>query len=99
MAAVTEEQVERVRSLIASIPPGMVSTYGDLAAAAGLSSPRIVAWILRTDSADLPWFRVVPVSGRPAQSVANRQLARLRDDGTPIVDGRVVMAAARVDLR
>ena len=54
MAQVTEEQVERVRSLVAAIPSGRVSTYGDIAAVAGLSSPRIVAWIMRTDSSDLP---------------------------------------------
>ena len=42
MGAVTEEQVETVRALVASIPPGRVATYGDVAEAAGLSSPRIV---------------------------------------------------------
>ena len=66
MAAVTDEQVERVRALVASIPAGRVSTYGDIADAAGLSSPRIVGWIMRTDSSDLPWHRVITASGRPA---------------------------------
>lgn len=42
MAPVTDEQVELVRSLVAAIPLGRVSTYGDIAALAGLSSPRIV---------------------------------------------------------
>ncbi|EUA67483.1 6-O-methylguanine DNA methyltransferase, DNA binding domain protein [Mycobacteroides abscessus subsp. bolletii 1513] len=65
MAAVTEEQVELVRSLVASIPAGRVATYGDIADAAGLSSARIVGWIMRTDSADLPWHRVIGASGRP----------------------------------
>ena len=54
MAAVTDEQVERVRALVASIPAGRVATYGDIATAAELSSPRIVGWIMRTDSSDLP---------------------------------------------
>ena len=40
MPAVTDEQVETVRGLVASIPAGRVSTYGDIADAAGLSSPR-----------------------------------------------------------
>ena len=79
MAAVTEEQVEAVRALVAAIPAGQVSTYGDLAAAAGLSSPRIVGWIMRTDTADLPWHRVVPASGRPAPHLASRQLERRSD--------------------
>ena len=74
MAAVTDEQIERVRSLVAAIPSGRVSTYGDIASAAGLSSPRIVGWIMRTDSADLPWHRVITASGRPAAHLTSRQL-------------------------
>ncbi|WP_238422523.1 MGMT family protein [Gordonia sp. 'Campus'] len=97
MAAITEEQVERVRALVASIPVGMVSTYGDLAAAAGLSSPRIVGWIMRTDTADLPWHRVVPASGRPAPHLARRQLSRLRAEGVPIADERVRLRECRWD--
>lgn len=89
MAKVTDEQVERVRDLVASIPPGQVSTYGDIAAAAGLSSPRIVGWIMRTDSSDLPWHRVISASGRPAAHLATRQLERLRAEGVLAVDGRV----------
>ncbi|WP_040518163.1 MGMT family protein [Gordonia neofelifaecis] len=96
MAAVTEEQVEAVRALVAAIPPRAVSTYGDLAAAAGLPSPRIVGWIMRTDSADLPWHRVVPASGRPAPGLRARQLARLREEGVRIVDDRIDMRAHRL---
>ncbi|MBM7366215.1 MGMT family protein [Gordonia hydrophobica] len=96
MAKVTEDQVEQVRALIAAIPPGMVSTYGDLASVVGLSSPRIVGWIMRTDAADLPWHRVVPVSGRPAAGLRARQLARLRDEGVHIDDDRIDMKTHRV---
>ncbi len=39
MPAITDEQVETVRALVASIPPAGSSTYGDIADAAGLSSP------------------------------------------------------------
>lgn len=63
MAPITDAQVERVRALVAAIPAYRVSTYGDIARAAGLSSPRIVGWIMRTDSADLPWHRVITASG------------------------------------
>lgn len=89
MAAVTEEQVEAVRALVSSIPAGRVATYGDIADAAGLSSPRIVGWIMRTDSSDLPWHRVITASGRPAAHLATRQLARLRAEGVLAADGRV----------
>ncbi|WJR32530.1 MGMT family protein [Mycobacteroides immunogenum] len=95
MAAVTEEQVELVRSLVASIPAGRVATYGDIADAAGLSSARIVGWIMRTDSADLPWHRVIGASGRPAPHIHTRQLELLRAEGVLAVDGRIALRDVR----
>lgn len=95
MAPITDTQIERVRALIASIPPGRVATYGDIACAAELSSPRIVAWIMRTDSHDLPWHRVITASGRPAAHLADEQLARLRAEGVIASDGRVPLAQIR----
>ena len=95
MAAITDEQVETVRALVASIPAGRVSTYGDIAAAAKLSSPRIVAWIMRTDSADLPWHRVIRSSGRPAPHLTTRQLELLRAEGVLADDGRIRLADVR----
>jgi alkylated DNA nucleotide flippase Atl1 len=89
MAAITEDQVEAVRRLVASIPSGRVATYGDIADAAGLSSPRIVGWIMRTDSSDLPWHRVITASGKPAAHLATKQLERLRAEGVLADDGRV----------
>lgn len=98
MAPVTDEQVELVRSLVAAIPLGRVSTYGDIAALAGLSSPRIVGWIMRTDSSDLPWHRVIRASGRPAQHLATRQLEWLRAEGVLSVDGRVALSEIRYEF-
>ena len=95
MAPITDTQIERVRALIASIPPGRIATYGDIACAAELSSPRIVAWIMRTDSHDLPWHRVITASGRPAPHLADEQLARLRAEGVIASGGRVPLAQMR----
>lgn len=95
MPAVSDEQVETVRGLVGRIPAGRVSTYGDIAAAAGLSSARIVGWIMRTDSSDLPWHRVVPASGRPAPHLATRQLERLRAEGVLADDGRITLREYR----
>ena len=95
MAPVTDEQVERVRALVASIPAGRVATYGDIAAAARLSSPRIVGWIMRTDSSDLPWHRVITASGRPARHLTTKQLELLRAEGVLAVDGRVALDEIR----
>jgi alkylated DNA nucleotide flippase Atl1 len=95
MAPVTDEQVENVRALVASIPAGRVSTYGDIADAARLSNARIVGWIMRTDSSDLPWHRVLGASGRPAAHIATRQLELLRAEGVLAIDGRVRLAEVR----
>ncbi|MEZ5210027.1 MULTISPECIES: MGMT family protein [unclassified Gordonia (in: high G+C Gram-positive bacteria)] len=95
---ITDEQVELVRALIRAIPPGQVSTYGDLADAAGLTNPRQVGWILRTDGADLPWQRVIAASGRPAVHKAREQLELLRAEGAPIDGDRVVLRKCRAQL-
>ena len=98
MAPVTDEQVERVRSLVAAIPSGRVATYGDIAAATGVSSPRIVGWIMRTDSSDLPWHRVITASGRPARHLTTRQLERLRAEGVLAVDGKIRLREVRYEF-
>ncbi|HEX7321775.1 MAG TPA: MGMT family protein [Mycobacterium sp.] len=95
MAPVTDQQIERVRALISAIPPGHVATYGDIAAAAGLSSARTVGWILRVDGSDLPWHRVISASGRPTRHLHTEQLERLREEGILAVDGRVNLPAVR----
>ena len=95
MASITDAQVESVRALVASIPVGRVVTYGDIACAAGLSSPRIVGWVMRTDSVDLPWHRVLPATGRPAPHLAARQLELLRAEGVIAVGGRVPLPSVR----
>lgn len=98
MPKITEAQVEQVRALVASVPPGRVVTYGDIACAAGLSSPRIAGWIMRTDSADLPWHRVITASGRPAAHLTSAQLELLRAEGVLATDGRVPLEKFRHDL-
>lgn len=93
-----DEQIEHVRVLVRSVPEGQVTTYGDLAAAAHLGSPRIAAWIMKNDSADIPWHRVVRADGTPAPHLAARQLELLRDEGAPVKDGRVELKIARAKL-
>ena len=72
---------ERVREIIASVPAGRVSTYGDIAAIAGLRSPRQVGWILREDGSDLPWHRILRADGTPAPQLRGEQLQLLRTEG------------------
>ncbi|GLY68258.1 MGMT family protein [Amycolatopsis taiwanensis] len=87
-----EELHERVREVIATVPPGKVATYGDIAAIAGAPSPRLVGRILAEDGADLPWHRVLRANGTPAPHLAHRQLELLRAEGV-LADGQ------RVNLR
>ena len=51
---------DNVNRLIARVPEGKVTTYGDLAALAGhASAPRIVGGIAHFGNIDLPWHRLV----------------------------------------
>jgi methylated-DNA-protein-cysteine methyltransferase-like protein len=56
-----------VKQIILMIPPGKVSTYGQIAASAGNPrGARQVSWILHSCSRkdNLPWHRVVNSKGR-----------------------------------
>lgn len=72
---------ERVREIIAGVPAGRVATYGDVAAIAGLRSPRQVGWILREDGSDLPWHRILRADGTAAPQLRAEQLQLLRTEG------------------
>lgn len=88
-----DEQIhERIREIIASIPPGSVATYGDIADLAGAPSARLVGRVLAEDGHDLPWQRVLRANGTTAPHLTREQLARLRAEGV-LADGE------KVDLR
>jgi len=51
---------DKVYELIAQVPKGNVTTYGDLAALAGhASAPRIVGGVAHFGDINLPWHRLV----------------------------------------
>jgi methylated-DNA-protein-cysteine methyltransferase-like protein len=81
--------------MILSIPPGRVSTYGAVAAAAGYPRyHRAVARLLRTDPVDqLPWHRVVGAGGeiRLRGAAANEQRSRLKLERVRFIGKRVDM--------
>lgn len=83
---------EKVRQIVAAIPPGSVASYGDVAELARAPSPRLVGRILAEDGSDLPWHRVLRADGTPAHHLAQRQLELLRAEGV-LADGR------KVDMR
>jgi methylated-DNA-protein-cysteine methyltransferase related protein len=77
-----EAVLERVRAVVRAIPSGETSTYGEVAAAAGIPGrARLVGRILAEDGHDLPWHRVLRADGTCAPHIAQEQLARLRAEG------------------
>ncbi|MBB5059660.1 methylated-DNA-protein-cysteine methyltransferase-like protein [Granulicella aggregans] len=91
------------RRVILSIPPGKVSTYGKVAAAAGYPLyHRAVARLLRIDPPDLlPWHRVLGAGGeiKLPGTAAKEQKARLRLEGVQFRGNRVDMDVHEHALR
>ena len=78
------------------IPPGRVSTYGDVAARAGSRSPRLAGFVLsQLSDEQTPWHRVLRADGTPAPHLADEQLARLRAEGVLASDGRISLRKYR----
>ncbi len=95
---VGEEAAAAIRAVVARIPPGHVSSYGEVAARAGLPGrARMIGKVLGNtpDGTDLPWFRVLRSDGRiafPPQSKAYReQRERLIGEGVRVERGRVAL--------
>ena len=100
----TERQdfFERVWDVVAQIPPGKVTTYGDIAEHLGpRSAARTVGWALNAAvGSDLPCHRVVnrfgALSGKRHFEGPHVMEERLRSEGVTFADnGRVVLDAHR----
>ena len=93
---VDEAYVERVLSLVESIPAGRVTTYGILAEAVGRGGPRGVGRVMALYGAPVPWWRVVRASGEVPGGLLDEALARWRTEATALVGG--ALAGRRVDM-
>ena len=89
-----------VYRVVKRIPMGCVSTYGQVAALAGMpGAARQVGWALNAldEEDDVPWHRVINAKGeispRGAREIEDLQRALLMSEGVEF-DGR-----GRVDLR
>ena len=91
----TEAYVEAVLSLVEQVPPGRVTTYGDVAGALGRGGPRQVGTVLATWGATVTWWRVVRADGSPARGHEQEALRLLAAEGTPLRGSRVVLGEAR----
>jgi methylated-DNA-protein-cysteine methyltransferase-like protein len=86
--------LEIIRDTIRKIPKGRVSTYGEVARAAGFPGcARQVVWALRGASRGLPWHRVVGAKGKISLPGENglEQRFRLESEGVVFHGGRVWM--------
>ena len=80
----------RVLEVVASLPAGTLATYGEVAAEVGRpGAARAVGRVLAAHGGAVPWWRVVPASGRLVAHKADRQAVRLRAEGIEVIDGRI----------
>jgi methylated-DNA-protein-cysteine methyltransferase-like protein len=85
---------DRVIAALASVGPGQVVSYGDLAEQAGFAgAARGVGAVLAGSGPGekLPWWRVVYSDGRLAPGHEAEQGRLLRSEGIEVRKGRVVL--------
>ena len=84
---------QRILDRVRSIPPGRVSTYGDVSPGA----PRRAGAVLHAcDQPDVPWQRVVRADGSLAKGERQRLLLAAED--VPMLGARVDMRAAWIPV-
>ncbi|HEX5596756.1 MAG TPA: MGMT family protein [Micromonosporaceae bacterium] len=93
-----EEYVEAVLTVVETIPPGRVMSYGAiaeyLADRSGRSSARLVGSIMARYGGGVPWHRVVTAAGRLPPGHEAEARARLLAEGTRLRGAGVDMAQA-----
>ncbi|WP_245980032.1 MGMT family protein [Gryllotalpicola protaetiae] len=75
---------EAVLDIVAQIPPGLVMSYGGIAAELGSRASRQVGKVMAHYGSEVPWWRVVHSDGRPADGHEDEALASYRAEGTPL---------------
>ena len=100
-ASVAERELRAaaILAIVRKIPRGRVTTYGSVAARAGLPrQARLVGKVLSglPQGSGVPWHRVVAAGGRIAfpagSSSRDRQLTRLRTERVDVAHGRIDLA-------
>jgi methylated-DNA-protein-cysteine methyltransferase related protein len=85
----SDERRAEVLDRIRRVPPGFVTTYGDVSPGA----PRYAGAVLaECDDPTVPWQRVVRADGSLAKGARQRRL--LEAEGTPFAGERVDMSVA-----
>lgn len=91
---------EVVLDLVAAVPVGRATTYGDLARLASDRLPRpvtarTVGSVLASAAGAEPWWRVVGHDGRLPPGLAQRAREQLAAEGCPLRGERVDLGRAR----
>lgn len=85
-----DERERRILDVLMALREGEVTTYGDVADVAGYPrQSRLVGRILATTDVEVPWWRVVNVSGRIVSGHPDEQRALLRSEGVTVAADRV----------
>lgn len=91
-----EEYAEAVLQLVEAVPPGQVTTYGEVAAVLqqrlAVGGPRTVARVMAAYGAGVPWWRCVRADGTLPDRLADEARQRWLSEGTPL------RASGAVDL-
>jgi methylated-DNA-protein-cysteine methyltransferase related protein len=91
---------ERVTRVVASLAPGEVVTYGEVAREAGApGAARAVGNLLRGTDGRLPWWRVVAADGRLVPGIEVEHRAHLEAEGVEVRAGRVAGMRGRRSRR
>lgn len=87
---------ERVGAVLATLRPGEVTTYGEVAELAGFpGAARAVGALLAASEGAWPWWRVVTAGGRLVPGHETTQARLLLGEGVALHDGRVKMVRTR----
>ena len=92
------DYTEAVVAVVATIPPGRVMTYGDVAWTFGRAGARAVGMVMRYHGSGLPWWRVIRAGGHPPRGLEAEARAHYDEEGTPLLPADSP-AGYRVDLR
>jgi methylated-DNA-protein-cysteine methyltransferase-like protein len=93
---------DQMRAVVRRVPVGRVTTYGDVARAAGFPTcSRQAAWCLKKFDPALPWHRVIGQGGRILLRGAAgvEQIQRLEAEGVTVGGTRVDLARFGYEVR
>jgi alkylated DNA nucleotide flippase Atl1 len=79
-----DDFVDGVLDVVASIPPGRVMSYGQVAATIGSRSARGVGRVMAHHGNEVPWWRVVRAGGLPPACHEDDALQHYVAESTPM---------------